>query len=87
MKRLNYFQVHKNKKPKKLKNKKVNKLGLNVLLIGMHSFVQHEIIVSQQFKNISEKQLAILNNVKNTANAIQKIFNEQKKIKYLQRVN
>ena len=71
MKRLNYYQVHKNKKPKKLKAKKPNFLQIQLALIAMQSFAKHAIIVSQQFSSVAEKSLAVLNNVINHAEAVQ----------------
>ena len=78
MKRLNYYQVHKNKKPKKFKNKKLNFLKIQLSLIAMQSFSQHAIIVSQQFKSVAEKSLAVLDNVKNHADAVQNLFKKEK---------
>ena len=85
MKRLNYYQVHKNKKPKKFKNKKLNFLKIQLSLIAMQSFSQHAIIVSQQFKSVAEKSLAVLDNVKNHADAVQNLFKKEKATRYLQR--
>lgn len=85
MKRLNYYQVHKNKKPKKFKNKKLNFLKIQLSLIAMQSFSQHAIIVSQQFKSVAEKSLAVLDNVKNHADAVQNLFKKEKANRYLRR--
>ncbi len=85
MKRLNYYQVHKNKKPKKFKNKKLNFLKIQLSLIAMQSFSQHTIIVSQQFKSVAEKSLAVLDNVKNHADAVQNLFKKEKANRYLRR--
>jgi hypothetical protein len=70
MKRLNYYQVHKNKKPRLLKKRKPSLLVLKYAIIAMQSFSQHAIIVSQNFNSIVDKSLAILENVKNHAEAI-----------------
>jgi hypothetical protein len=85
MKRLNYFQVHKNKKPKKLKNRKPSYLQIQSALIAMKSFSQHAMIVSQQFNSVAEKSLAVLENVKNHADAVQNLFKKEKANRYLQR--
>ena len=85
MKRLNYYQVHKNKKPKNFKNKKLNFLKIQLSLIAMQSFSQHAIIVSQQFKSVAEKSLAVLDNVKNHADAVQNLFKKEKANRYLRR--
>ena len=85
MKRLNYFQVHKNKKAKRLKNKKPSYLQIQTALIAMQSFTQHAIIVSQQFNSVAEKSLAVLENVKNHADAVQNLFKKEKANRYLHR--
>ncbi len=85
MKKLNYFQVHKNKNPKKLKNRKPSYLQIQSAIIAMQSFAQHAIIVSQPFKNIAEKSLAVVENVKNQAEAIQNLFKKEKSTRYLRR--
>jgi hypothetical protein len=85
MKRLNYFQVHKNKKPKKLKNRKPSFLQIQSAIIAMKSFSQHAMIVSQQFNSVAEKSLAVLENVKNHADAVQNLFKKEKATRYLQR--
>lgn len=53
-------------------------------IIAMQSFSQHAIIVSQQFKSVAEKSLAILENVKNHADAVQNLFKKEKATRYLQ---
>lgn len=85
MKKLNYFQVHKNKKAKKLKNRKPSYLQIQSAIIAMQSFAQHAIIVSQPFRNIAEKSLAVLENVKNQAEAIQNLLKKEKSTRYLRR--
>jgi hypothetical protein len=85
MKRLNYYQVHKNKKPKRLKNKKPSFLQIQSALIAMQSFTQHAIIVSNKFSSVSEKSLAVLENVKNHADAVKNLFKKEKTNRYLQR--
>lgn len=74
MKKLNYFQVHKNKKPKKLRKSKPNWFVIQSAIISMQSFAQHAIIVSQSFKSIAEKSLAIVENVINHAEAISNLI-------------
>ena len=83
MKRLNYFEVHKNKRPRKLKNKKPNYFQIRSALIAMESFRNHAIIVSQQFKSVAEKSLAIVENVKNHANAVSNLIKKEKSTRYL----
>lgn len=70
MKKLNYLQVHKNKKPKKVKNRKPSYLKIQSAIIAMKSFAQHAIIISQNFNSIADKSIAILENAKNHADAI-----------------
>ena len=85
MKRLNYYQVHKNKNPKKLKIKKPSFLKIQLSLIAMQSFSQHAIIISQHFKSVEEKSLAVLKNVKNHVDAVQNLFKKEKANRYLRR--
>lgn len=85
MKKLNYFQVHKNKKAKKLKNRKPSYLQIQSAIIAMQSFAQHAIIVSQNFNSIADKSLAVLENVKNHADAVQNLFKKEKSTRYLRR--
>ena len=82
-KRLNYYQVHHNKKPRKKKGKRVNLLALKLQLIQMQGFVQQSIIVSQSFKSIAEKSLAVVENVINIAEAISNEVKKEKNIQYL----
>lgn len=74
MKRQNYYQVHKNKKPKKLRKTKPNLFVVKTAVIAMQSFAQHAIIVSQQFNSVIEKSLAVVENVKNHAEAISNLI-------------
>ena len=83
MKKLNYHQVHKNKKPKKLKNRNPSYLQIQSAIIAMQSFSQHAIIVSQKFKSVAEKSLAVVENVKNHADAVQNLFKKEKASNYL----
>ena len=85
MKKLNYYQVHKNKKPKKLKNRKPSYFQIQSAIIATQSFAQHAIIISQPFKNIAEKSLAVVENVKNQAEAIQNLLKKEKSTRYLGR--
>lgn len=82
MKRLNYYQVHKNKSPKKLKNKNTNFLKAQLSLIAIQSFTQQAIIISQQFNSAFEKSLAIIENVKNHAEAVQNLYKTMQKTPY-----
>lgn len=70
MKRQNYYQVHKNKKPKKHLKSKPNRFIIQAAVLAMQSFVKHTIIVSQRFNSMAEKSLAVVENVKNYAEAI-----------------
>lgn len=87
MKRLNYYQVHKNKKPKKIGRKKVNVLQLKLALIHMQSFAQHSLIVSQSFNSIAEKSFAIIGNNINHANAVLKVLKEERKNSYIKKIS
>ena len=49
----------------------------------MESFRNHAIIVSQQFKSVAEKSLAIVENVKNHANAVSNLIKKEKSTRYL----
>ena len=46
MKKLNYFQVHKNKNPKKLKNRNPSRFQIQSAIIAMQSFAQHAQILN-----------------------------------------
>ena len=85
MKKLNYYQVHKNKKPKKLKNIKPSFLQIQSAIIAMRSFSQHAIIVAQHFESVAEKSFAVLENVKNHAEAVQNLFKKEKATRHLGR--
>jgi cysteinyl-tRNA synthetase len=74
MKRLNYYQVHKNKKPKKLQKSKPNLFVVKAAVIAMQSFAQHAIIMSKKFNSVLEKSLAVVENVKNHAEAISNLI-------------
>jgi hypothetical protein len=83
MERLNYYQVHKNKKPKRLKSKKVNLLSLKLAVLAMESFAHHAMICSKQFNSVTNKSLAIVQNTINIANAAAKLAIAEKKNRYL----
>lgn len=88
MKRLNYYQVHKNKKPvnRKQKISLNNTLLFRLKMIQRFSFVQNQIIVSQCYKSSAEKSLTVSNNVIETADLISNTFKDQKKQRYLNRI-
>ena len=86
MKRLNYYQAHKNKKPKRLKKPKINLFATKAAIINSHFFMQHSIIVSQQFNTLAEKTLAIAKNIINRSEAIIELFRETKKNNYERRI-
>ena len=85
MKKLNYYQVHKNKKPKKLKNRNPSFLQIQSAIIAMRSFAQHATIVSQHFDSIAEKSLAVFKNIENHAETVQNLFKKEKATRYLGR--
>jgi hypothetical protein len=70
MKKLNYYQVHKNKKPRKRIKKRVNLVVLKTAIITMNYIHKHAIIISQQFKSVGEKQLAVIDSVQNLAKSL-----------------
>jgi hypothetical protein len=82
-KRLNYYSVHKNKKTKRLRREKPNILGLKSIIISMQSFSQYAIISSQNFNSMAEKSIAILENVKNHAEALRNLYTQESKQRYL----
>jgi hypothetical protein len=83
MKKNNYYAIHKNKSPKRLQQRKPNVLAAQLALIQMKSFVQHSIIVSQQFNSIAEKTLAVVDNIKNSAEAFSDLMVKNKRNRYL----
>jgi hypothetical protein len=85
MKRSNYYEVHKNKKPKRLLRKKPNLLVLKSAIISMQSFAQHAIIVSQNFNSMTEKSIAVFENVKKHAEALSDLYKINKPQRYLSR--
>ena len=78
MKRLNYFQVHKNKKPKKRIRKNYSRLNALLSIITAQGLIQHLIIASQQFNSMAHKIIALAENTINTYNAIQKTIKNKK---------
>lgn len=83
MKKNNYYAIHKNKKPKRLLQRKPNVLAVQLALIQMKSFAKHAIIVSQQFNSIAEKIVAVVENTKNTAEAFSTLMLKNKRNRYL----
>ncbi len=59
MKRLNYYQVHKNKKPKRLKFRKPNGLAAGSAFIISKYIVDRSIISASIFNSAAEKLLAL----------------------------
>jgi hypothetical protein len=76
MKKLNYYQVHKNKKPRRRIKKRINLVVLKTAIISMSYIHKHAIIVSQQFKSVGEKQLAIIDSVQNLAKSSANHFSD-----------
>lgn len=85
MKRLNYYKVHKNKNPKIIKRIKPNSLQIQLSLLTMSSFVQNSIIISQNFKSLAEKHLALVNNITNHVEKLQSIIKQEKSNRYLKK--
>lgn len=83
MKKNNYYAIHKNKSPKSLQQRKPNVLAAQLALIQMKSFVQHSIIVSQNFNSIAEKIVAVVENTKNSAEAVSSLMAKNKRNRYL----
>lgn len=82
---MNYFQIHKNKKPKKLKKNYLNPRKVKANIIVAMGSVQIEIIKSQAFTDLNQKKLAIAEQVLNTANAVKILWSPKQK--YLDRIN
>lgn len=91
MKRLNYYQVHKNKKPcKKKQVYRFNYFKTMLFMTTAISAAQLNTIVSQPTyppRNKQQKAIAIAEHCINYANTISNIAKEHKKQKYLKRVN
>jgi hypothetical protein len=91
MKRLNYYQAHKNKKPRK--KKVVHRFNYFKTMLLMSTAIyasQLKIIISQPTcspTNKQQKSLAIANHCLNFANAVSNIAKEHKRQKYLKRLN
>ena len=91
MKRLNYYQVHKNKKPLKRKAEinKFSTLSVKLGLIALNSAMQLKIIESQVSKTKNGqliKKVECIKVIKETANAMANVFKYQKKQRYLNRL-
>lgn len=91
MKRLNYYQVHKNKKPRKKKVvHRFNFFKVMLLMTSAISVAQLNIILSQPINSVAskaQKALAIAESSINFLNTISSIKKEHNKQKYLKRVN
>lgn len=83
MKRQNYFQTHKNKRPKRLKKRKLNLLAIKSIVITMQALAQNAIVCATQFKSVAEKTLNIVQNTVNHAEAISSLYKTERKYKYL----
>lgn len=81
---MNYYQIHKNKKPKRIPERRLNPKRAHLTIIMAMSTVQISIIKSNVFKNPVQKALEVASCVLDTASAIQKLFS--KKQKYLDRI-
>lgn len=84
MKKLNYFQVHKNKKPKKFPERKANYRRAHVALIMAMSALQINSISRSVFKDKALKKMQIAEVVLKTAELVQNLFSA--KTKYLNRI-
>lgn len=84
MKRLNYFQVHKNKHPSKIPQRKANYKRAHTTLIMAMNAMQIASIQSQVFKDKALKAFQIAEVVLQTAERIQKLYSA--KTKYLERI-
>jgi len=76
MKRLNYYQVHKNKKQLNKKIKPIDSLGIKITYQNGSDF--HKAFVNMPEKTYTDKEVSKF---------ILEIENYQKKEKYLKRVN
>jgi len=90
MKKLNYYQVHKNKKPKRnllKRRRKPNLLVFQMAVLQAHSYAQTQIIASQPFQSLGEKALMVAKNIVATADAMANVAKNYKKKDYLNRLN
>jgi len=88
MKRLNYYQVHKNKKPRnKKKVYRFNYFKVMMALTTAISASQLRIIISQPIKNKAQKALYIAEHCIKQVEVIKNISKEHNRQKYLKRVN
>jgi len=91
MKRLNYYQVHKNKKPRKNKViHRFNYFGVILTTASAISAAQLRKIISQPTyppHNTALKAISIAEHCINHAISISNIAKEHKRQKYLKRVN
>jgi hypothetical protein len=85
MKKLNYFQVHKNKNPKKLPRKGYNLRLAKLSAIMAKNLLFMNIIRDSAFTNIAQKALAVSTQTLRTASEIQNLFSP--KNKYMERIN
>lgn len=83
MRRLNYWEVHKNKLPKGLRQRKLNKTAIMMSIMSAQAIAQHSIIVAQTFKTVAEKALAVAQNTIKFAEAITNLHRKEKANRYL----
>lgn len=82
MKRLNYYEAHKNKKPKVKKQKKyLSLLSINLALNNILTFNKINIIRSQQIE-VKEKKLMILKETMYNFNAVNRILIQERQRKF-----
>lgn len=84
-KKLNYYEVHLNKKPKRLvkKNRKYKStIGVKLALNMASSAMQTSIIQSQPFKEYGERAKAIIEVINNNIKTTLKICKEEKQIRF-----
>lgn len=82
---MNYFEIHKNKKPKKLPKRKVNLKRLKSAVIMSKNILDIEIVKSCINMSIPSKAIEIAVLTLNTAKQITDLFSNKQK--YLDRVN
>ncbi|WP_123923465.1 hypothetical protein [Flavobacterium tructae] len=79
MKRFNYYQVHKNKKPKRIKKPqhKVSHIPLIAIILA-NTAINVAIIQSSPFLDLVSKRIKILSNVIESAAAIIDVYDKIK---------
>lgn len=81
---MNYFEVHLNKRPKKIPQRRLNYKKAHITLITTIGAIQVRTIQSNPFIDITDKKQRISSCVLDTAKVIQNIFSPKQK--YLERI-